>query len=229
MASCAGTITNSGTSAGTLAAIGASTYSGKFTGGAKLNLTFVNNGGVTSVIGNASNALGGTLTVTAGTLQVNVPNGLNGTTGTALVLGTANGSNSATFDIDGTNQVLTTIATAFNSTVANQTITDSAAAATLTLTGTSSFGGVISGAGTHALSLTYNGGSNTLALSGTNTYTGTTTINGGTLQFATGGSINNAANIFINGASTPTLSITGGSVTTSTRWTSAAWRVNPAR
>ena len=78
---------------------------------------------------------------------------------------------------------------------------------TVNNTDSSSFGGVISGAG----SLTKSG-SGTLTLSGNNTYTGGTTISGGTLSIATGGTINNGASINVGGASGANLTLNGGTV-----------------
>jgi len=73
-------------------------------------------------------------------------------------------------------------------------------------TGSSSYGGVISGTGT----LTQQG-SGILSLTGANTYSGGTTVTGGTLNVSTGGSINHAA-ADVSIASGGTLAVSGGSV-----------------
>ena len=72
--------------------------------------------------------------------------------------------------------------------------------------GTSTYGGMISGAGT----LTQQG-SGVLSLTGTNTYAGGTTIANGTLDVTSGGSIDHAA-ADVSIGSGGTLSVSGGSV-----------------
>jgi autotransporter-associated beta strand protein/T5SS/PEP-CTERM-associated repeat protein len=73
-------------------------------------------------------------------------------------------------------------------------------------TGSSSYGGVISGTGTVTQQ-----GSGILSLSGANTYSGGTTIANGTLDVSTGGSIDHAGTDLSVGAG-GTLSVSGGSV-----------------
>ncbi len=97
-------------------------------------------------------------------------------TSTNLILGGTDNSR-GTFDLGGNGQVVATL----NSTGTNGSnlITNSGAAATLTVNNGGSFGGVIQdGAGKTALSVT--GGN--LVLHGANTYTGATVVSGGTLS-----------------------------------------------
>ena len=115
-------------------------------------------------------------------------------TGTALTLGVSS-SSVMTFDLNGFNQTLGSLASA--GTVAQAIVTSSAGPSTLTVSGTNSttFAGLISG----NLALVKNN-TNTFTLTGVSTYTGNTTINGGTLKLGVGGSID----------STPQISITAG-------------------
>jgi autotransporter-associated beta strand protein len=122
-------------------------------------------------------------------------------------------------DLAGYNQSLVGITKNANAAAIgnSSTTTDS----TLTLTGTSSYAGVIQnvvGSGSRMLHLAMNGAGETLSLSGTNTYSGDTTITQGTLALVDGGSINHSAVIDVQ--SSGTLSIAG--VTTSTTIGSAA-------
>ena len=114
--------------------------------------------------------------------------------GTALTLGVSS-SSVMTFDLNGFNQTLGSLATA--GTVAQAIVTSSAGPSTLTISGTNSttFAGLLSG----NLALVKNN-TNTFTLTGVSTYTGNTTINGGTLKLGVGGSID----------STPQISITAG-------------------
>jgi autotransporter-associated beta strand protein len=58
-------------------------------------------------------------------------------------------------------------------------------------------------------------GAGTLLLNLANTYTGPTDVSAGTLQVDVGGAISVSGQILVGGASTPTLAITGGTVSTS--------------
>lgn len=111
-----------------------------------------------------------------GATQVGAENGI-ATTATVQIGASAAGI----LDLNGFNQRLAGITgSAANATIVNSSTTT---AATLTLAGTSTFGGEIKDSGgAGKLNLTVNGGSLTLA--GTNTYTGNTTVSNGTLAIA---------------------------------------------
>ena len=101
-------------------------------------------------------------------------------------------------DLNGFNQSLAGI----TGTAANATITNSSqtTAVTLTITGTSPYGGKITdNGGAGKLNLTVNGGS--LTLTGTNTYTGNTTVSNGTLVIAVASMATNS-----------TVSVTGAAI-----------------
>ncbi len=134
--------------------------------------------GKTLTLSGANTYTGGT-TITAGTIKL----GTGGSIGDGgLDTGTA-----GHFDLGGQNQTVTTLA-GTGGTVTNSTADDSA----LTVTKTSSYGGVIedgSGGGTVALTMDGTDGTQVLTLTGANTYTGGTTITAGTIKLGTGGSI----------------------------------------
>jgi autotransporter-associated beta strand protein len=119
-------------------------------------------------------------------------------------------SGNSVLDLAGYNQSLVGIVKnaangASSATVGNSsTVTDS----TLTVTGTSIYGGVIQdvvGFGNRKVHLTMNGAAQTFSLSNANTYTGDTTITAGTLALTGTGSIANSANLVVNG----TLDVSG--------------------
>ena len=138
-------------------------------GGGTLNKT----GAGTLVLGAVNNYAGST-TVAAGMLQDGVANALP--TGTSLILGDG-GSGSGVFDLNGNDQSVASIATSGAGT--SNTITDTGAAATLTVnaSGTDTYGGLLTG----NLALTM-AGSGTLLLTHANNYGGQTTVSSGTLQ-----------------------------------------------
>ena len=151
--------------AGTLSLGGVSTYSGN---------TFINNGTVQLTTGN--NRL---------------------PTGTAVSLGQSASANLGVLDLNGRNQEiagLNSVSGINTSTTLKNAVTNSTAAATLTLSGSGTYAygdgstnnsGVISG----AIGLMKTG-SGTQTLGDTNTYTGNTTVNAGTLALTGAGMIN---------------------------------------
>jgi len=151
--------------AGTLSPGGVSTYSGN---------TFINNG---------------TVQLTTGDNRL--------PTGTVVNIGQSASANLGIFDLDGRNQEiagLNSVAGINTSATLKNAVTNSATAATLTLSGggTYAYGdgstnnsGIISG--TIGLMKT---GSGTQTLGDINTYTGNTTVNAGTLALSSTGSIN---------------------------------------
>lgn len=138
-----------------------------------------------------------------GTARLGANNGLSTTA--VLNVGV---SGAGTFDLAGYNQSLPSIVKDANAaTVGNSSTT---ADSLLTITGTSTFNGVIRdalGSGTRKTGLAVSGG--TLTLGGLNTYTGNTTVNSGTLILA-----DNAQLRFAIGATSGTTnSLTGASAT----------------
>jgi len=134
-----------------------------------------------------------------GTARLGVENGL-ATNATADLGVSGNG----TLDLAGYSQSLVGITknTGGSATIGNSSTT---ADSTLTITGTSSFAGVIQdavGSGSRKVNLTVNGAGQTLTLTNANTYTGNTTVTNGTLKIGTGGSI----------ASTSTIQIGSGAI-----------------
>ncbi len=114
------------------------------------------------------------LTLNQGTLKVGALNGI----ASPVTLNLA-ASAAGTLDLNGYNQSLVGL---FVTVATNAFITNSSATteSTLTLTGTSSYGGKISdGGGVGKLNLTINGGS--LTLTNANPYSGITTVSNGTL------------------------------------------------
>ena len=180
-------------------------------GSAVLNLT----GPITSTvtvsnrIGTIVHSGGGTgytaTNAAQGTVRLGANNGI-ATTAT-MTIGT---SAAAVFDLAGFNQTMVGIAKGGSAaTIGNSSTTSDS---TLTLTGTSSYAGVIQDAvetGTMKVNLTVNGGQ--LTLSGANTYTGPTTVSAGTLAFV-GGS--QASPVTVSAGAS--LEFTLGSPTTST-------------
>jgi len=113
------------------------------------------------------------------------------------VFRTGGNTNVVTFDMNGFNQTVGSIATDTNCTqTPGSAVIMGGSTCTLTLAGTGRtkfFNGQITG----GLNLTLNGSGSKLTLTNANTYTGNTTINAGTLALGPNASINNSAQITI--------------------------------
>ena len=199
------TLGGTNTGANTLAAfLGNNGYDSSNSGNA--NVTVIKNGAGEWVLSNGTNSyLGGTI-INQGTLENGANNALSQSG--SITLGST--GNSATWNLNGYNQTVSSLATA--GTAANQTITDSSTASTLTYAGagSSTYGGALTGT---SLGLTVSSG--TLLLTDTaaaNTYSGATTVNGGQLSVNGGISTHSAFTVNSGGALGGTGSI-GGAVT----------------
>lgn len=142
------------------------------------------------------------MTIGQDTVQLGANNGLS-TSADVLI-----GSSAAGFiDLAGFNQSLAAVTKGgFAATIGNSS---TSADSTLTITGTSSFAGVIQntvGAGTMKTNLGVNGGA--LTLTAANTYTGTTTVNSGSLTLTAGGAVGGTSAVSLTGAA-PSFSISG--------------------
>jgi autotransporter-associated beta strand protein len=169
------TLTNTGAGGTTIAGV-----ISDLSGGGKVAVTVSNSGsGITTLSG--SNTFTGGLALTSGNLAL----GNNG----ALASGTVTVS-AGQLDLAGYNPVITNLQGSAG------TITDSGAAATMTLDAGSYGGAINDGAGqVSVVKLT----SGILALTGSNGYSGTTTLSGGTLQINSPYSLGNGGNLIFNG------------------------------
>jgi autotransporter-associated beta strand protein len=118
------------------------------------------------------------------------------TDSSVLNLGASSDSSKTTntFNLGGYNQSLTSLATTGGG--YNQVI-NSGSFSTLTLTGTSTFGGSFNGAN---IGLTIAGGN--VTLTGTSSYTGTTTVNGGSLDLGSTAFLTATSNVVVQNGGT---------------------------
>jgi autotransporter-associated beta strand protein len=154
------------------------TVSGNITDGINGSTRLTKTGSGTLVLSGADTYSGGT-TISAGTIQLGSSTGLP-STGTLTVSGTG------TFDLNGNNVSVPTLA---DGGVSTGTVTDSGNVATLTInnSATDTFRGSITG----NVALVA-GGSSTLTLSGINTYGAGTTVSSGTLVAASNSALGNS-------------------------------------
>jgi autotransporter-associated beta strand protein len=113
----------------------------------------------------------------------------------SLVLGGATGNTGGTYDLNGFSETLAGLSDAGTGA---RVVTNGAASglSTLTITGTSTFAGVIQDGATAAVALTKNT-DGSFTLSGVNTFTGQTTVDAGTLLVS--GSLNGTGSLAVNG------------------------------
>lgn len=181
-----GTITNSSATAGTLSTntgSASATFSGVVKDGTgSVALAKLGSGTLTLT---GANTYSGDTTITAGTLQIGAANALPTS---AQIVG-AGGA----FDIGGFSVTIGSLS-------GTGSVTDSAAAATLTTNGNNSsttYAGVISD-GSGPLSLV-KAGTGTLTLAGANTFTGTTTVAAGTLQLGKSNTLSSGTDVNVTG------------------------------
>lgn len=157
-----------------------STLATNFTG----NLALTKDGSGTLTLSGVS-TYAGTTTVSAGTLANGADNPLPATSPLVVAFG-------ATYDLNGFNQTVGGLTGA-------GTVTNTAAAATLTVNNTTSdtFSGLLSG----ALSLV-KGGVGSLTLTSANSFTGSTTVNGGTLANGVADALPTTTALTVNGGAT---------------------------
>ena len=188
----AGTVTKNGRPL-TLAA-GVIEVTGQITG-ATLSDLIVD--GATVTLTNATNNYNGTTHVRGnGTLKNGASEVLTNTT--VLQLGEAAGNTGGTYDLNGFNETIAglTGAGSGEKVVTNRGATDS----TLTVTGTSTFDGVIQDGPTAKLALVKNTGG-IFTLTGGSTYTGATLVSAGALQVGSGGAGTTQSDAISHGAS----------------------------
>lgn len=198
---------NGDAGSGTVTLSGGGGFVVRRTGGTlTLNNTITGTGNVkfqtrnfTATINKANTYTGNTTlepssTVNAGGIKLGIDNGLPAST--PFTINTiANGGNQ-TFDLNGHNQTLASLATGAGANATNSIITNSnAVTKTLTISGSSgstTYDGLISG----NITLTKSGGS-TQVLTGNNTFTGNTTVSGGNLTLSSAGRLANTGNVII--------------------------------
>lgn len=147
------------------------TFSGQITGLAGSDL--IKNGDGNWTLTGTNNDYLGTTTIDAGTLTLGADEVIPNASGLTV---NANG----TFDVNGESETLATLAGAGAVTLGGGALTTDSSNST-------TFSGVISGAGSFIKA-----GSGTLTLTGTNTHSDPTTISGGTLKIGSGGSLQSA-------------------------------------
>lgn len=141
------------------------------------------------------------------TIRIGADDGIS--TGASFSLGEANGT--SRFDLAGFNQSLVGISKFNTGTTAIISNSSKTSDSVLTLTGTSSYSGLIQDSidsGTKNVGIVINGGS--LTLTANNTYTGDTVIKSGTLKLDAAGNLQGSKNIIIgdSGSSGSLLDVT---------------------
>jgi autotransporter-associated beta strand protein len=177
---------------------------GSIVDGAGTNISVSGASGTGTVILNpaTANTYSGVSGIIRGILRLGKDDALP--TGTTLDIDSVSSiSDAAIFDMAGFNQTVAalqdTATSSLGSVVTNSATSDPS---TLTVTGTSTFDGIIKdGAGSSTVSLVKSTGG-TLTLKGVNTYTGDTTVSGGTLQVNSPGSLAAGSAVTVSGTGT---------------------------
>ena len=169
----AGSFNRIGANSGTL------TVSGQITGSGGLLARNETGTAGTVVLSNSANNYTGGTEVYIGTLQLGANNAVPPAGGLNIAPANSGTQQTGTFDLNGYNQSLASLACTQAPSYATLTNSNTSVLSTVTLSNTASdtYGGNITG----NLAFVLNG-SSTLLLSGTDTYTGGTTVSGGTLQ-----------------------------------------------
>ena len=201
-----------GTSISVKSATGSLTYNGIIADKPSSAGILVKQGAGTLSLGGVSSFFGNTL-INNGTVQLSTgDNRLP--SGTVVNIGQSASANLGVFDLNGRNQEIAGLnsVTGINTSASlKNTVTNSATAATLTLSGSGTYAygdgstnnsGIITG----AINLVKNG-SGTHSLGDSNTYTGNTMVNAGTLALSGSGSINKTPVITVAAGATVDASV----------------------
>jgi autotransporter-associated beta strand protein len=187
-----GTVTKNGRPL-TLTGAGAFNVTGTVVG-ANANSDLVVDGTTVTLSSNGNTYNGATQVIDGGTLKNGIDNAVPSTS-SIVTLGEAAHNSSGTYDLNGFNQTLTGLATAGTGA---QVVTNGGASgtSTLTITGASTFGGVIQDGSTANVALTKST-TGILTLAGASTYTGETAVTSGTLVVS--GSLRGTVDVAVNG------------------------------
>lgn len=204
-----GTITLSGSGSFSVRRQGNLTFNNTLTGSGSGNVSFQLNGSAVVTLAKAASygnptSLNPTGANTVGTLKLGIDNGLPA--GTPFTI-TNNSASVQTFDLNGFDQTLASLATGANGNSTNSIITNSGTLKTLTISGAAatSYAGALSG----ALGLGKSGGGSQ-SLTGSLTYTGDTTVSQGVLSLASANASNDNSTITLaTSGATLNLNFTG--------------------
>jgi autotransporter-associated beta strand protein len=169
-------------------------------GGAIVNGTTANSfikAGTSRVVLTGASTYTGSTTIQAGTIQINGADDRLPTGTTLTIDGGA--SAGGTFDLNGRNQTVAGLSGGSGTVKGVVTNTLAASTSTITVTGTSTFDGVIQDGAVDGITALTKSNGGTLTLGGANTYTGITTVSGGTLALAAANRIADTSNLVLAG------------------------------
>lgn len=187
---------------------GAFVVSGPITGTAAGSDLIINESANVTLTNSTNNYNGPTYVSGGATLKNGVANALPAST--TLTLGEATNNTGGAYDLNGFNSTVAGLASAGSG---NNIVTNGGATGsnTLTITGASTFGGVIKDGVSATTSITKSG-TGVFTLTAANTYTGLTNVSGGTLDLASSGSL--ASSVIVNsGGAFVTSGVVNNSIT----------------